>query len=201
MFVARRLAAGDSQADIARRIGKTRQYISLATALIDPPDWILAQYRSGRCRGLIEIAELRRLHSRHPEQVQTWAQDRELITRSDLLALKTLLNQTTVEPADPGPVPGPCTDAPTPPAPTTPTEHAPASPPGAGQRTRQPAAKPLRLIGAGQGGDIEILLDRRPVSDDQVYVRAWPAPAADQAAWLMPLAQIQLLRVWTDEAR
>jgi ParB family chromosome partitioning protein len=52
LFVQRALNQGQTQADIARAIGKSRQYVTLATALIDPPDWLLAAYRDGRCRGL-----------------------------------------------------------------------------------------------------------------------------------------------------
>jgi ParB family chromosome partitioning protein len=52
LFVQRRVACGESQADIARRLGKSRQYITFATAMIDAPDWLLTAYRDGRCRGL-----------------------------------------------------------------------------------------------------------------------------------------------------
>ena len=42
LFVQRRLVNGESQADIAKRLGKSRQYIMIATALIDAPDWLLS---------------------------------------------------------------------------------------------------------------------------------------------------------------
>ena len=62
LFVQKRLACGDSKAEIARRLGKSRQYITLATALIEAPDWLLEVYRLNRCRGIGELYELRRLH-------------------------------------------------------------------------------------------------------------------------------------------
>jgi ParB family chromosome partitioning protein len=62
LFVQRRMQAGDSQAEIARRLGKSRQYITYATALIDPPDWLLAAYREGRCKGATELRIEEALH-------------------------------------------------------------------------------------------------------------------------------------------
>jgi ParB family chromosome partitioning protein len=50
LFVQRRMRAGESQADIAKRLAKSRQYVTFATALIDAPDWLLTAYRDGRCR-------------------------------------------------------------------------------------------------------------------------------------------------------
>jgi ParB family chromosome partitioning protein len=65
LFVQRRLAAGETQAEIARRLGKSRQYVTYATALIDAPDWLMALHREGRCRGLKELYDLRRLADTH----------------------------------------------------------------------------------------------------------------------------------------
>ena len=61
LFVQKRLALGDNQAEIAKRLGKSRQYVTLATALIEAPDWLLQAYREGRCRGINELYDLRRL--------------------------------------------------------------------------------------------------------------------------------------------
>ena len=91
LFVQRRLAAGESQAEIARRMGKSRQYMTMATALIDAPDWLLDAYRDGRCRGMNELYELRRLHAEHPQYVEAWASDRDGITRERLQYLRAAL--------------------------------------------------------------------------------------------------------------
>ena len=48
VFVQRRMQAGNSQAGTARRLSKSRQYITYATALIDAPDWLLSASREGR---------------------------------------------------------------------------------------------------------------------------------------------------------
>jgi ParB family chromosome partitioning protein len=100
LFVQKRLASGDNQAEIARRLGKSRQYVSLATALIEPPDWLLDAYRQGRCKGMTELYELRRLHGEHAERVEAWASDREPMTRERIATLKRELSQPSLEPAD-----------------------------------------------------------------------------------------------------
>ena len=88
LFVQRALNQGQTQADIARAIGKSRQYVTLATALIDPPDWLMAAYREGRCRGLNELHELRKLAGEHPQYVEAWTSDRSPITRDAVMALR-----------------------------------------------------------------------------------------------------------------
>ena len=88
LFIQKRLASGDTQADIARNIGKGRAYITMAMALIDAPHWLMVAYREGRCRGLRELYELRQLHERLGSQVEDWAAAQATITRSELAALK-----------------------------------------------------------------------------------------------------------------
>ena len=88
LFIQRRLAAGDNQAEIARRMGKSRQYVTIAMALIDAPDWLLGAYREGRCRGLKELHDLRRLADEDPRRVEAWVADREAITREQVAALR-----------------------------------------------------------------------------------------------------------------
>jgi ParB family chromosome partitioning protein len=84
LFVKRELEAGRSQAEIGRRLGKTRAYIAYVCALVDPPDWLLALYRAGRCRGIKELYDLRRLHDAHGNAVIEWIGDRESISRADI---------------------------------------------------------------------------------------------------------------------
>ncbi len=100
LFVQKRLASGDNQAEIARRLGKSRQYVTLATALIEPPDWLLDAYRQGRCKGMTELYELRRLHGEHVEHVEAWETDREPMTREWIASLKRELSQLSIESAD-----------------------------------------------------------------------------------------------------
>ncbi len=96
LFVQRAMHRGETQADIARTIGKSRQYVTLATALIDPPDWLMTAYREGRCRGLTELYELRKLAAEHPQYVEAWASDRSTVTREQVVALRSDLAEGSV---------------------------------------------------------------------------------------------------------
>ena len=91
LFVQKRLALGDKQADIAKNLGKSRQWVTLATALIEAPDWLLQAYREGRCRGMNELYELRRLHGEHAAAVQAWVVDEQAITRDRIAELRAEL--------------------------------------------------------------------------------------------------------------
>lgn len=91
LFVQKRLALGDKQADIAKNLGKSRQWVTLATALIEAPDWLLQAYREGRCRGMNELYELRRLHGEHAAVVEAWAAAEQAITRDRIAALRSEL--------------------------------------------------------------------------------------------------------------
>lgn len=91
LFVQKRLALGDNQAEIARRLGKSRQWVTLATALIEAPDWLMQAYRDGRCRGMNELYDMRRLHGEYGEFVETWAAGQVAITRDRIAALRVEL--------------------------------------------------------------------------------------------------------------
>jgi len=91
LFVQKRLAHGESQSDIARQMGKSRAYVTYATALIGTPDWLMSAYREGRCRGLHELYELRRLHDAAPQTVEDWLRTMPAVTRTELIVLKELV--------------------------------------------------------------------------------------------------------------
>ena len=88
LFVQKRLAMGDNQAEIAKRLGKSRQWVTLTTALIEAPDWLLQAYREGRCRGMNELYELRRLHGEHAQAVEAWVAQQGAITRDRIALLR-----------------------------------------------------------------------------------------------------------------
>ena len=87
-FIERELATGLSQAEIARRLGKSKTYVGYVCALIDPPDWLLTLYRDGRCRGVKELHDLRRLQEAHPTQVLDFVGAKNFVARGDVDALR-----------------------------------------------------------------------------------------------------------------
>lgn len=91
LFVQRQLARGTSQAEVARRLGKSKAYLSYVCALIDAPAWLLALYRSGACTGAHELYDLRRLHAAHAAAVERFVNARSSISRADIGALQAEL--------------------------------------------------------------------------------------------------------------
>lgn len=88
LFVRKRLALGETQAEIARQLGKSPTLITMVCAMIDPPDWLMSAYRSGQCRSIAELYELRRLNERQPERVAEAIAQGAPITRATVKAMK-----------------------------------------------------------------------------------------------------------------
>lgn len=176
LFVKRRLMAGESQAEIARRMGKSKAYVTYAMALIDAPDWLLAAYREGRCRGLRELYELRRAADGSAVDVEAWARTKPTITRSDVKALAA--------PAPPdGELARKCTQAAPPsPRPNTPSE------------AEMDRRRSLRLEAQAAGAWVEVRLDRLPDEPHCAFVKR---PAARE--WTsVPIAELVVLRLLAD---
>ena len=89
LFVRARLGLGESQADIARRLGKSRSFVTYATALIDAPDWLMNAYRDGRCRGPRELHGLRQLHAEDAAVAKTLLASGVAVTREILSAARS----------------------------------------------------------------------------------------------------------------
>lgn len=90
LFVRKRLALGETQAEIARQLGKSPTLITMVCAMIDPPDWLMSAYRSGQCRSIAELYELRRLNECQPERVAQAIAQGAPITRATVKAMKAL---------------------------------------------------------------------------------------------------------------
>lgn len=171
LFVQRALSQGQTQADIARSIGKSRQYVTLATALIDAPDWLVTAYREGRCRGLTELYELRKLAGEHPQYVEAWTSDRQAITREQVAALRADLTegsgsvrrgtsaliesmQTSLDERSPHGVAA---------------QHEP-SRPASDPVPRVPRPVPLRLLARLGSDEVVVNIQQAPAQDGQIFV-------------------------------
>lgn len=191
LFVQRAMNRGETQADIARTIGKSRQYVTLATALIDPPDWLMKAYREGRCRGLTELYELRKLATEHPQYVEAWAADRSAITREQVVALRSDLAEGSgsvrrgtsaliesvhaglEQRADPGPA------AKSSPSPAPDLEHA----------SRPLRAEPKRLL--AQLGSVRFAVNTHQVPPQAGQVFVTPVDGGEVQA--VPASQLTLI--------
>jgi ParB family transcriptional regulator, chromosome partitioning protein len=95
LFVRNQLALGETQAEIARKLGKSPTLITMVCAMIDPPDWLMSAYRSGQCRSVAELYELRRLNERQPERVAEVIAQGVPITRATVRAMKAAVAEPT----------------------------------------------------------------------------------------------------------
>ena len=100
LFMERRLAAGESRTDIARRLGKTPSYVTYVGALIEAPAFLLELYRSGRCTGITELYDLRKLHETRREEVERWVRAQESVSRESLRQLKATLALSPAAPRE-----------------------------------------------------------------------------------------------------
>jgi ParB family chromosome partitioning protein len=184
LFVQRSLNRGQSQAEIARAIGKSRQYVMIATALIDAPEWLMTAYRQGRCRGLNELHELRKLHAVHPEQVEAWAADNQSFTRDRVALLRTQLQQRVTAPVQPPAVTDPGESAAT--ATMTPirADYAAVQPGVTIGVTKAP-----HLLAQLNGGLVVVVTNAIPEEEGYVYIQT-PKASSRQAVQASRLALI-----------
>ena len=166
LFVQKRLACGDKQADIAKNLGKSRQWVTLATALIEAPDWLLQAYREGRCRGMMELYELRRLHGEHAQFIEAWVSSSAAITRDSVAAMKAeLLGEAPSAAVPPTSPTEPVTDE---------TRSKPDSNPQAEQaakRSRPQRKTNTRLHVEMDGQDYQLVVSVAPAKEGHLYVR------------------------------
>ena len=180
MFVQRRLARGETQAEIARLLGKSQPYVVYVSALIDAPHWLMELYRQGRCRGMIELYQLRRLHAIAPARVEQWVSEHAVIARADVQQLKGEFQEA--EPSAPATSASLSASKPTPAPPAPDSSSAVQTPPTGAPMQRAPDAQ--RSSSAGQvaprkalfarrsNSVVEVIVNRVPDDRDAVFVRS-----------------------------
>jgi ParB family chromosome partitioning protein len=196
LFVQRRLAQLETQAEIARRLGKSRQYVTYATGLIDAPDWLMALYREGRCRGLKELYDLRRLAVNDADAVANWVPQMRVVARSDVDALRERLSGQAA-----GTVPAAAArprDSVSAADPVVPEAEQTRLPFAAAASTPRvdrsaPAVRVLTLLAECDGLTVRVLLDTAPAETGHVFVD--PSDGGPRrAAAIERLAQLRLSR-------
>ena len=108
-FIDKQMKAGEKQADIAKKIGKNKVFVSRHAALIDAPGFIRKVYDTGKCTSAQDLYELTKLAKKYLEEVEDWCETTEEITRgaikdfSDILTGKKVPTiQTHAEPGENG---------------------------------------------------------------------------------------------------
>ena len=198
MFVQKKLQAGARSSEIARTLGKSRGYLTFIGALIDPPAWLLDLYRSGRCRGISELYELRKLHESQPEAVAQWIEGRAHVSRADVQVFKERL--APAAPAEPTPPPvsvqsdpaaQPDLVASQAPDPSARSGVSAPSIPIAIAAESKPLSRAVALLGEVDGVQVRVLLDAKVEGVDGVAVSA----VESAKRWNVAASSIACLRL------
>ena len=99
-FIERKVAQGDSQTTIAKRLGLSKGRITEFLALLDLPAPLRLAYDEGRCMNPQVLYLLASVYRRFPEPVTSWLVALPDITRSMVTALDQHLQQHGVPPEE-----------------------------------------------------------------------------------------------------
>jgi ParB family transcriptional regulator, chromosome partitioning protein len=87
-FIRQQVDAGDSHAEVSRRLGMNLTTVAHHLSLLDLPPVLDAALKSGRCTSPRTLHELSRLHAQRPEQVRSLIDAAEPLTRDAVAALR-----------------------------------------------------------------------------------------------------------------
>lgn len=98
-FIRGRINAGESNSEVARRLGINLTTVAHHLSLLDLPSVLDEAMRAGRCTSPRTLHELGRLHDRHPEHVEDLLDGSVPVTREAVTALRERVD--SISPADP----------------------------------------------------------------------------------------------------
>ncbi len=198
MFVQKKLQSGARSSEIARTLGKSRGYLTFIGALIDPPAWLLDLYRSGRCRGISELYELRKLHESQPEAVAQWIEGRAHVSRADVQLFKERLDPVAQAQQTPPPVPAQADPAAQPDLvasqsldPSARSAESAPSVPITIASAIKPLSRTVALLGEVDGVQVRVLVDARVEGAGCVVVSA----VESAKRWAVAASSITCLRL------
>jgi len=87
-FIRGRIEAGESNSEVARRLGMNLTTVAHHLALLELPPVLDDAMKSGRCTSPRTLHELGKLHDQNPEQVQSLLASSAEITRAAVSALR-----------------------------------------------------------------------------------------------------------------
>ena len=172
---------------------------------INAPDWLMTLYRSGRCKSLRALHELRQLQSRRPEAVTRLVSEAEAITRERIAAINAAKQEKNEEsrlPLEQGP-PGYTSPARSP----VRTKGGEPSAQNAVPRNRVEEIQtggaldgltPSYALLAELAGDVvEVVVDCAPPEDGHVFVRT----NTEDPQQAVPATDLRLIRLVRRNAR
>lgn len=91
LFIQKRERLGDDRKTIAKRLGKSKAFVTFHAALLGLPPVLRDAYDGDRCRDTQLLYNLSNLAKEHPEEVSRYVKEAPEITRSGFEALKASL--------------------------------------------------------------------------------------------------------------
>ncbi|MEJ8836103.1 ParB/RepB/Spo0J family partition protein [Ramlibacter sp. AN1133] len=99
-FIRQQMHAGDSQAEVSRRLGMNLTTVAHHLSLLDLPPMLADALKSGRCTSPRTLHELSKLNEQQPEMVRSLIEGKGAVTRE---AVEALRDTTTVAACSPMP--------------------------------------------------------------------------------------------------
>ena len=90
-FVGRREQQGDSRTAIAKRLGKSKAFVTHHAALLVMSNLLRVAYDEGRCRDVLALYELTNLEKKFPVEVGEFIEREQEITRTAVEGLKAAI--------------------------------------------------------------------------------------------------------------
>lgn len=94
-FIGRREQQGDSRAAIAKRLGKSKAFVTQHGALLVMSKVLRVAYDEGRCRDVLALYELTNLEKKFPVEVGEFIEREQEITRTAVEGLKAAIKTAT----------------------------------------------------------------------------------------------------------
>ncbi|WP_251865874.1 ParB/RepB/Spo0J family partition protein [Achromobacter sp. Marseille-Q4962] len=108
-FIGTKLAQGMSQADVARKMGKSRAWVSMHAAMLNLPEPVAEAVANGQVADVTLAKELVVAHRENPEAVAAILSDGAKVTRAQVKALRkpeaVAQSEENVAEGQPGPTP------------------------------------------------------------------------------------------------
>lgn len=90
-FIGRREHQGDSRAAIAKRLGKSKAFVTQHAALLVMSNLLRVAYDEGRCRDVLALYDLTNLEKKFPVEVGEFIEREQEITRTAVEGLKAAI--------------------------------------------------------------------------------------------------------------
>lgn len=87
-FIGRREGLGESRSAIAKKLGKSKGFVTQHAALLSLPPELRVLYTEGRCGDVLALYELANLNKTYPYEVQEFLRETPEVTRAMVAALK-----------------------------------------------------------------------------------------------------------------